>query len=210
MTQLDMFAELEREQLLATPWSGAPLGYTTDYFTPDELEAAFDRCVAEHGIQGCLPFSHMWHSRDARSTPVKTHHLVLLTADTRHTGRSRCPSDHQHAPGDLPDEFMYQTNCAPCRWHHISSRENDAVEAWHDHALPGWRDLPVMPVTIKRDSGNGFKTKQATVWLDEHQPADWRFPGAPIRTERKPLGTRHVPGRSPFGGYDLGHREDAA
>ncbi|WP_404442901.1 hypothetical protein LG315_08505 [Microbacterium marinum] len=30
-----------------------------------------------------------------------------------------------------------------------------------------------------------------------------RVPGAPILTERGPYGTRHVPGYSPFGGYDL-------
>ena len=29
--------------------------------------------------------------------------------------------------------------------------------------------------------------------------------GAPIITERRPYGTRHVPGRYPWGGYDISH-----
>lgn len=32
-----------------------------------------------------------------------------------------------------------------------------------------------------------------------------QIPGAPIITERRPYGTRHVPSRSPWGGYDLSH-----
>jgi len=37
----------EREAVAATPWHGAPLAYTTDYYTPDELRAAFERYRAE-------------------------------------------------------------------------------------------------------------------------------------------------------------------
>lgn len=31
----------------------------------------------------------------------------------------------------------------------------------------------------------------------------WQRPGVPVRTHRQSHGTRHVPGRSPLGGYDL-------
>lgn len=68
------------------------------------------------------------------------------------------------------------------------------MEAWHDHAMPGWRDLPVRP--------SGLKAAALEAWLDAY-PSGWKRPGAPIRTVRDPHGTRHVPGRSPWGGYDL-------
>lgn len=41
--------------------------------------------------------------------------------------------------------------------------------------------------------------------MEEHYPEAMRFPGAPVITERPNLGHRHVPGRSPWAGYDLSH-----
>src|SRR5690606_28014897 len=37
----------------------------------------------------------------------------------------------------------------------------------------------------------------------DHYPIEAQFEGAPIITQRSGLGTRHVPRRSPWGGYDL-------
>ena len=51
----------EREAVAATAWDGAPLAYTTSYYSPAELDAAFDRYRAEFGGFGCIPRSHMWH-----------------------------------------------------------------------------------------------------------------------------------------------------
>ena len=48
-------ADFEREAVAATPWHGAPLTYTTDYYTPEELRAAFERYRAERGDFGCIP-----------------------------------------------------------------------------------------------------------------------------------------------------------
>ena len=51
----------------------------------------------------------------------------------------------------------------------------------------------------------GYRKKLARLqnWLEEHDPASWQAPGFPINSERRSYGTRHVPGRSPWGGYDL-------
>ena len=43
-------------------------------------------------------------------------------------------------------------------------------------------------------------SKAAKKWISEHDPPSMQVPGAPIITERRPFGTRHVPGRSPWGG----------
>ena len=54
-------ADFEREAVAATPWRGAPLAYTTDYYDPADLVAAFERYQAECGHFACIPLSHMWH-----------------------------------------------------------------------------------------------------------------------------------------------------
>lgn len=99
---------------------------------------------------------------------------------------------------------MYQAICEPCGWNGITDRENDAVEMWHDHALPGWRELPIVPSRQRMIDKDGL-SKAAKKWISEHYPPSMQVPGAPIITERRPFGTRHVPGRSPWGGYDLSH-----
>ena len=43
MDALFDLAEFEREAVAATVWDGAPLSYTTDYYSPAALDAAFDR-----------------------------------------------------------------------------------------------------------------------------------------------------------------------
>ena len=72
--------------------------------------------------------------------------------------------------------------------------------------MPGWRELPVLPTFKGR-----YERKQKTAalaWLAEHYPTGWQFDGAPVITQRSPHGTRHVPGRSPFGGYDFAATPD--
>lgn len=92
--------------------------------------------------------------------------------------------------------------CEPHGWHVIASDENAAVEAWHDHSFPGWRDLPVVPARL-RSTDEIRLSKAARKWIEQHYPASMRVVGAPVITERNGAGTRHVPGRSPWGGYDM-------
>lgn len=194
------FETFEREAVAATPWTGAPLAYTTDYHDPADLIAAFERYTAEHGHFACIPRSHMWHpsitGRDDQPA-IDGHELRLFQAD------ARCEEkDHNHQAAPLPGQLLTQGVCGPCRWHSIDRSEQRIVEAWHDHAMPGWRDLPVMPDELARfDSPK--HTAAAAAWIAETYPERWQRPGVPIRTTRAQHATRHVPGRSPLGGYDM-------
>jgi len=192
--------DFEREAVAATPWQGAPLAYSAEYHDPADLVAAFERFKAERGDFACIPRSHMWHKsaggiEDAPA--VDGHDLHLFHAD----GWCR-EADHDHSAAPLPGEGMHQAVCGRCQWHHIAPSWQTVVEALHDHALPGWRALPVVPAKLCR-----FDSTQATAaltrWTSEHYPESWQRPGAPIITPRGEHGRRHVPGRSPFGGFDL-------
>ena len=84
--------------------------------------------------------------------------------------------------------------------------EQGAIEDAHDHAFPGWRDLPIVPHVARL--GNDQRESKQLAKLAEHvrliYPTGWLERGGPIRTLRRPMGTRHVPGYAPTGlGYDM-------
>lgn len=189
------FDELAREDARAQvhEWQGAPLHFTTDYYPPGELVEAFEHWTFLYGHFDSYAQSHMWHRGIAHDgvTVLGEHSGEMFSADLR-AGRG------EEGPGDL----LAQMICEPCEWHVIAAGENAAVEAWHDHALPGWRDLPVVPQQIRVRNESGL-TRIAQTWIRERYPEQMQVPGAPIITERDPRGTRHVPGYSPWGGYDL-------
>lgn len=88
--------------------------------------------------------------------------------------------------------------CLGCEWESEDFRtEKEAVEAAHDHAWPGWRNLPAV-----RQPGSNYER-----WLDEVKkayPPGWLEAGGPIVTVRPDSRfSRHLPGKAPFGGYDL-------
>jgi hypothetical protein len=78
-----------------------------------------------------------------------------------------------------------------------------AVEAWHDHAWPGWRDLPILPLTPQTDRTDKGTSKRARAFFEAEYPTEFQQSGAPVITQRSRFGTRHVPNYSPWGGYDL-------
>ena len=181
--------EQYRAKVRATPWHGIPLGCPTrEFHTPEELDAGMQRWIEENGQFGCFPRSHMWYRESPGflgSEPMVEsagHQLVMYTAQ--------------------PDEesMLWQAICPACRWHDIGRRENGPVEAWHDHAMPGWRDLPVVPTDVKN--------AKRGAWVQTDYPTDWQqVEGAPILTRRGEWGRRHVPLRSPLGGYDIAAEE---
>ncbi|MFZ2749523.1 MAG: DUF6349 family protein [Propioniciclava sp.] len=189
------FEELARDEARARvhQWEGAPLRFTTDYYRPAELDAAFEHWCFLNGHFGSIDRSHMWHrySWGRDEVAFGEHSIAVFTASLQ---------VERGAEG--PTVRPTQAICEPCQWHHICGGESEAVEAWHDHAVPGWRELPVMPFEIRVRDEKGF-TKLARKWIEVHYPPHMQIPGAPIITERSPLGTRHVPGGSPCGGYDL-------
>ncbi|MFT4083943.1 MAG: DUF6349 family protein [Nocardioides sp.] len=193
----------EAEIEAAPPWTGAPLHFTIGYYAPGELDAAFAHWqFLNSGVLGAYSRSHMWHRAVAvpGGVQVGDHGFDMFNADLR------CLADsHRHGNCECMGDHLYQSVCEPCEWHTVVTGENEAVEAWHDHAIPDWRDLPIVPVHIKVVDSSMRPTKQARDWIEEHYPEHMRFPGAPIITERPTMGHRHVPGRSPWAGYDLSH-----
>jgi hypothetical protein len=187
----------------APPWTGAPLHFTVDYYPPSELDAAFAHWqFLNRGVLGSYAASRMWHRAIAvpGNVQVGEHGFDMFTADLRCND-----DDHRHGNCSCLGDLVYQSVCEPCGWHAITDGENKAVEAWHDHAIPGWRELPIVPSPIQMVDASMRPSKQAREWVEEHYPETMRFPGAPVITERPNLGHRHVPGRSPWNGYDLSH-----
>lgn len=197
-------ADFEAEEAAAAYAGPAPLHFTTDYFTPEQLMEAAR--VAERG-------AHTWRAAvtlgDCGRAPG--HSLFVLWADLRCSCWPKF-SATERAEGlgcSCVGDTLYQANCIECRWHTIGT-EASVVEAWHDHAWPGWRDLPIVPDNV-RPFGGGMGTNNpdrkaaatARAWVAEHYPPVWQVDGAPVRTERRAAGTRHVPGYSPWGGFDL-------
>jgi len=204
---MDLLEQLD--EMTRPAYNGpAPLHFTDAYFTPDELLAARDELdrPRDYGRS-----RHTWHLglTTGWCATAPGHTLCLLSCDLR------CPPNHKdrgevcQCVGDL----LEQANCPECRWHFIGT-EGAAVEAWHDHAWPGWRELPIVPVDVvgriggmnAKSAVDKKKAAKACQWVEAHYPTDWQVEGAPVLTERAPMGTRHVPGYSPWGGFDLCYR----
>lgn len=184
----------------APEWVGAPLGFTSEYWPAAALDAAFRQWQFLHGQFGSVPRSHMWHPGIGARRPIElgAHSADVFSADLH------CQPD-QHPPGDCActGGLIQKIVCDPCGWQSISAHENAVVEAWHDHALPDWRSLPVMPARLRTTDRSSVYQGRAREWFEEHYPAAAQMPGAPIITERVGLATRHVPGGSPWGGWDI-------
>ena len=196
---------VEREALPL--WDGMPMfEYTTAYYSPAEHEAMFARRKLEE--YESTKARHAWGSAMCLDLPGQTedgHTFVAYIADLRcfcslsyRTVTEFAEAGYCRCPGDLLTKVV----CAECKWHHIGT-ETHAVEAWHDHAFPGWKDLPVFPAKLRGQMGSRELTPNREEWLEAHYPATFRTPLAPVLTDRQKFGTRHVPGYSPLGGFDL-------
>lgn len=200
-----MMRAVEREALPA--WDGMPMfQYTTTYYSPAEHEAMFARRKLEdyHYTQA----RHAWGRSICLDLPGVTrtgHTFVSYSADLRCecSFNYRTVSEFESAGWcRCPGELLTKVICEGCSWHHIGT-ETQTVEAWHDHAFPGWRQLPVFPPKLRGQMGSRELTAKREDWLESHYPAEFRTPLAPILTDRSKFGTRHVPGYSPYGGFDL-------
>jgi len=185
----------------------APLGFTSRYFTPDELLAArteLSRIRGEWSKDHPTFGTWMLGITTGWCDIAPGHRLCLLQTDLR----CRCSFPYLAAewekigPCSCVGDLLYQANCPDCRWHHIGS-ESDVVLAWHDHAWPGWRDLPVLPAKLRGQMGTRQMTPKLAAWLDANYPPEFRVDGAPIVTDRGGVAGRCVPGYSPFGGFDI-------
>lgn len=215
-TLMEMIDDLLHEEHVAAlpEWTGMPLGQlVTDYHHPDELDAAWRRWIEINGHFDSIHRSRMWHrSYTSPHARIGNHTIDLYDVDLR--CKAGLHDEHRATLGlgricQCVGTTVTQAICAECSWHHIGT-EREVIEAWHDHAFPGWRDLPVLPTKLRGTMGGTKMTPKLEEWLEANYPAEFRIPGAPILTTREKFGTRSVPGYSPFGGYDLsvGTNED--
>jgi len=196
---------VERE--VQPAWDGMPMfRYTTAYYSPAEHEAMFARRKLEDYHYTAA--RHTWRPAMCLDLPGATadgHTFVAYSADLRcqcmfgyRTGSEFEEAGWCRCVGELLTKVV----CDECSWHHIGT-ETQAVEAWHDHAFPGWQDLPMFPVKLRGSMGSRELTEKREAWLEANYPDRFRTPLAPILTSRQKFGTRHVPGYSPYGGFDL-------
>lgn len=107
--------------------------------------------------------------------------------------------------GDAPTQ--YRGACLGCGWvGRDRETSNVAVEDAHDHTHPGWRSLPV--VDLPRRTGDPRRDAamlaRVGVELVRTHPSGWPERCGPIRAHRdSPIASRHVPGNSPWGGYEM-------
>lgn len=174
-------------------------------------EAEFAAWKEEHGRFGSAARSHAWHvSITHRESPTSRCQPTALSADTRapdaRYGGARYPVPCECQ--QVIDSLMYRGACTGCDWEGESrTGENPAAEDAHDHAWPGWRDLPTVPKVPEWTTLQSKKERQArdrwlAIVIPVHPPG-WLEAGGPIRTLRQPMGTRHVPFATPWGGYDM-------
>lgn len=201
--QLDMFAETEaaeREEradqapsLYASPTRGLHSRI---------LEAQW--WMGEFGSSGWARRSHAWHPdicepSDATGRCQPTSMVAELDCD--------CPDGCSCVGG-----CVFRGACRMCAWEgELRASSSEAVEDAHDHAWPGWRNLP----TVDRNPGRGSGRRELTAFtkwvasVTAVYPAGWLESGGPIRTERLG-GMRHVPRATGFDGYDLSVPRGAA
>lgn len=188
--QLDLFAAIEEAKLGAP----APTLYGSSARGLAARAAEFAAWRDAHGSFGSVGRSHAWTvCITCPDTPTERCQPTVLSADLR------CDCD-RYDECSCMGKLMYRGACRHCDWEgEPHDEENAAAEDACDHAWPGWRDVPVVP-------GVPEERKRRATWVEqtvEIYPTDWLEDGGPIRTARRRGGHRHVPGRTPFGGYDL-------
>lgn len=97
--------------------------------------------------------------------------------------------------------LRYWAECSGCgNTTPLRSCENHAAEDGHDHAYPGWQDMPVVSHRPYEETGNR-KTKAWEAGIRRAYPPGWLERKGPVREQRTGIGTRHVPEYAPGGGY---------
>lgn len=197
--QLDLFAEYEATEQQRRA-AEAPSLFNTGAQGYFARIAALEQWKHDYGNFDCYRRSHAWHAELTAKAerPTGACRPTILMADLR--------CDHLGHDCMCVGDLIYRGACLHCTWEGpVRDDENPAAEDAHDHAWPGWRELPIAP--RRPESGTNAKQNKAMArWIqtiNNIYPAGWLQAGGPIRTSRRRYGTRHVPNHTGFGGYDL-------
>lgn len=197
--QLDMFDMLALDTMLdAEATRGTPTLFVSCARGIDARIAETAAWSQQWGRLGGFAQSHGWHAQMTVATePTTICQPSVLVADLR----CRCFADDGC---ECVGELVYRAVCRCCRdWESERIVDDESVAAMIalDHAHPGWRDCPVVTLGPHND---GPKKRWAQAVREQYgdRPDGW-----PIITDRGgPVGLRAVPGRSPWGGYDVAAR----
>lgn len=192
-----MFAEIEAAEI-EERLASAPCLFASSARGFSARMSAWSQWIHEYGQFDCIRLSHGWHSWRSAQEPTAQCRPIVMYADLR----CNCYEPGCQCVGDS----IHRGACLHCSFEGPGRLdENEAAEDANDHCWPGWRDLPIVPKVP--EGGTTKKDKQArSSWvrkLNNLYPAGWLESGGPIRTLRTGVGTRHVPERTPFGGYDM-------
>ncbi|MER7043642.1 DUF6349 family protein [Streptomyces jumonjinensis] len=155
--------------------------------------------------------TYYWQVRNARHQDLRAVHAC----ETWHIryghpggaysdlGHDTVPPSH-HSPTLLTRRMYgrpgdeYRGGCLSCLWEgrpHTGGGSNRAlncaVEDAHDHAFPGWRDLPVVPDL--KSSGSPYGSQRLWRQTADLYPADWLDRGAPRLVRARRRGDAHDP-----------------
>jgi hypothetical protein len=201
-TQLDLFkmaaahAQAERET------HGLPTLYAFDSDDLADYDRVFHQWQQDWSRFNSIDQSHAWrfaiNDSFGRPVPMSGCQPVIMHASTgchHHHWTQRCLCVGTY-------NSPHRARCRGCTWRsELVATETAAVLAGLDHAHPGWRQSR----TVRSRPYEGTKKQQR--WDDEvvglygDRPGGW-----PIITARPGEGDRAVPGRSPWGGYDIDAR----
>lgn len=191
--QLDLLALLADDAGANGPEEAGRSLYATATRGVGARPAEFDLWRTQHGAVGSLRISHAWRVGISHpAVPTEQCQPTVLDCDLR----CSCFDGSCHCVGDL----IYRGGCLRCDWEGEERRgEDGAVADGLDHAHPGWRDSPIV-TALRYDATK----RRGQLWQDTvlTEYGD-RAAGWPIITDRPGDGTRAVPGRSPWGGYDV-------
>jgi hypothetical protein len=199
--QLDMFAEAEAAERQARLNRPARCLYGSPARGLAARAADLQAWCAEFGGDLVLVRSHAWAVHiTCPPGPTPYCQATVLSAEAwpvRFAASPDCGSQH--------DRLTYRGACRnpACCWEGPArDGENPAAEDACTHTFPGWEDLPVVDGPPCEPDGNAATNR----WLARVTaacPEGWIERGGPFRSWRGEHGHRHVPARTPWGGYDL-------
>lgn len=200
---LDLFDLLEAEEQEAKLATAAPCLYHSPTRGIPARQAELAAWVEAHGKRRD---SHAWTlSRCNPEDPTDVCRPTVLDVDVRAE-----PLWRPSVPLDCDclttvNDLMFRGACLHCDWEGPPRPdENWAVEDAHDHTWPGWRALPIVAQAPHDVDGRGKKHATWEAKVRSLYPDGWLDAGGPVRTWRDRGANRHVDGRAPGGGYDLG------
>ncbi|MFD7580968.1 DUF6349 family protein [Kitasatospora sp. NPDC059817] len=146
--------------------------------TPEPTDSAPRTWHIRHGHPGG-EYSDLGHELE----PPKHHAPTLLTR-SRRTGRREAQE--------------FRGGCLACGWEGSVHRgagygdgDNQAVEDAHDHAFPGWRELP--PLTTTEDRWALPHDRARWAQLTSRYPPGWLDQGAPLVAWSRHRREAHAP-----------------